>query len=57
MEFSPVVQMVPTILKTSKKMKELSKDVKGQMVIVSICLCVVFMVIRAIVMPFSGKLL
>ncbi|KAJ6661155.1 hypothetical protein lerEdw1_015291 [Lerista edwardsae] len=32
-EFSPVVQMVPTILKTSKKAKELSKDLKGQMVI------------------------
>ncbi|XP_066468102.1 N-acetyltransferase ESCO2 [Tiliqua scincoides] len=32
-EFSPIVQMVPTILKPSKKTKELSKDLKGQMVI------------------------
>ncbi|XP_060106789.1 N-acetyltransferase ESCO2 [Heteronotia binoei] len=33
MEHSPVVQKVPAILKTSKKAKELRKDLKDQMVI------------------------
>lgn len=41
-EQSSLVEFNPAILKTSKKTKELSKALKGQMIIVSIFLYAVF---------------